>query len=65
MSEKIRVNKVQCKLCLDIIESKYTHDFVWCKCKTIAVDGGKDYLKRVGDYSLCIELSEFEFLKVV
>ena len=22
------------------------HDFKWCSCKTIAVDGGHQYLKR-------------------
>lgn len=37
------VNKVRCKKCDDIIESKHRHDFVTCKCKSIAVDGGNDY----------------------
>lgn len=44
---KIKHNKIRCKLCGDIIESKSRHDFVWCKCGACAVDGGHDYLKRV------------------
>jgi hypothetical protein len=48
--------KLKCLKCGDIIESKYRHDFVWCKCKTCFIDGGKDYT-RVGyntdaDYEL-------------
>ena len=53
----ITKNSVQCRKCKDIIESKSVHDFVWCSCKTIAVDGGKDYLRRVGKYEDCTELS--------
>lgn len=45
---KILTNSVRCHLCGEIIESRHRHDFVWCKCGNIAVDGGKDYLKRVG-----------------
>ena len=39
-NKKILVNKIQCKKCKDIIESKHVHDFKWCKCRSIAVDGG-------------------------
>jgi hypothetical protein len=55
-------NKAQCKKCLDIIESRHTHDFVWCKCGSIAVDGGKDYLRRVGDLKNIHDLSESDEL---
>lgn len=37
------INKVRCKKCDDIIESTYTHNMVWCKCGSIAVDGGSEY----------------------
>ena len=37
--------KVKCLSCFDIIQSMYRHDFKWCSCKGIAVDGGGDYLK--------------------
>lgn len=39
-------NKAQCRKCKDIIESKFRHDFVECKCGEIFVDGGKDYHRR-------------------
>lgn len=58
--KKILVNKIQCKKCKDIIESKYVHDFKWCVCRNIAVDGGLEYLRRVGNIEDIIELSEFE-----
>jgi hypothetical protein len=43
---KITLNQIQCNHCQDIITSEYRHDFKWCKCGRVAVDGGKDYLKR-------------------
>jgi hypothetical protein len=48
-------NAIQCLHCNEIIESKHRHDFKWCGCGSVAVDGGNDYSRRVGtDY---IELS--------
>ena len=49
--EKIKINK-----------SKTVHDFKFCKCGAVAVDGGKEYLRRCfinteDDYE---ELSEYE-----
>lgn len=41
--EKILVNKVRCKKCNDIIESKHSHDFKRCQCGQIFIDGGRDY----------------------
>tara|TARA_Y100000310_G_C20139359_1_gene559545 strand:- start:33 stop:266 length:234 start_codon:yes stop_codon:yes gene_type:complete len=38
-------HKVQCLQCGDVIQSMFRHDFKWCACKSIAVDGGGDYLK--------------------
>ena len=60
--EKIKINKIRCKRCGDIIESKTVHDFKFCKCGAFAVDGGKEYLRRCfinteDDYE---ELSEYE-----
>lgn len=42
---RIKRNRLQCKLCGDIIESTYTHDYVMCKCKQCAIDGGKEYVR--------------------
>jgi len=51
-------NRIACLECLDVIESIHVHDFVWCRCGCVAVDGGRDYLKRVG--SPWQDLSECE-----
>jgi tRNA(Ile2) C34 agmatinyltransferase TiaS len=58
--EVVVKNKAQCKLCGDVIESVHRHDFKWCKCGEIAVDGGKSYIKRAAKTSLdnIIELSD-------
>ena len=53
------INKLMCKLCGDVIESKTRHDFVWRKCKSIFVDGGKDYFRRGGDARNMIDLSVY------
>lgn len=42
-------NKAQCLKCKDIIESKHTHDFRYCKCGAIFVDGGHDYWRYGGE----------------
>lgn len=60
--KRIITNKIRCKKCGDIIESKHRHDFVVCKCGAVAVDGGHDYLKRTGNYEDREELSECEDL---
>ena len=44
---KILTNKARCNHCNQVIESKHTHDFVACNGMHMAVDGGKDYLRRV------------------
>ena len=44
--QKITHNRIRCKHCGDVIESAHVHDFKWCSCGAVAVDGGHDYLKR-------------------
>ena len=46
MKYKITKNAIRCKLCGDVIESTYRHDYVECSCGACAVDGGYDYLRR-------------------
>ena len=31
---------IQCRKCLETIESKYIHDFKYCSCGAVAIDGG-------------------------
>jgi hypothetical protein len=50
-------NAVTCLGCGDFIFSKHRHDFVTCTCGAISVDGGQDYLRRVGDFSNAVDHS--------
>lgn len=56
---EIKRNAARCRKCGDVIESTFRWDFVRCKCGAIAVDGGKEYLRRVGEVEDCEELSEY------
>ena len=60
---KITVNKIRCKKCGDIIESKSIYDFRSCKCGSVAVDGGHNYLRRVGNLEDWEDLSEYEVIE--
>lgn len=42
-------SKVKCLKCGDIIQSTHRHDFRWCSCQSVAVDGGDHYLRIIGD----------------
>ena len=56
----IRTNKIMCRKCGDIIESTSVHDFKFCFCGACAVDGGTEYLRRIGEREDWEELSQFE-----
>lgn len=43
---EILKNTIRCNNCGDVIESNYRHDYVKCSCGRVAVDGGRDYLRR-------------------
>lgn len=57
---RIIKNAAKCLNCNEVIESKHRHDFVTCKCGKLSVDGGHEYLRRVGDFKNSEELSEEE-----
>lgn len=57
MREVIVRNSIRCRRCGQEIESHDRHDFRWCKCRAVAVDGGHSYLKRVGEMDDWIETS--------
>ena len=50
-------NAVNCLSCGDLIISKHRHDFVTCTCGAVSVDGGQEYLRRVGDFANAVDLS--------
>jgi hypothetical protein len=52
------VGKVKCLKCDDVIESKYRHDFVTCKCGNAFVDGGSDYTRYGGSSLDTVEVVE-------
>ena len=41
-------NEIKCEKCGSQIWSAHRHDFKWCSCGAVAVDGGMSYLRRVG-----------------
>jgi hypothetical protein len=45
----LKVKAVRCRSCGRTIYSRSVHDFHWCDCKKVAVDGGRDYLKVTGE----------------
>lgn len=61
MDKKIKINKIKCNHCGDIIVSESVHDFRFCSCGVVAVDGGNEYLRRTYKNSKddFIEMSEY------
>jgi len=58
--KRITRNAARCRHCKQVIESTHVHDYVSCACGKIAVDGGREYLRRVGEpYDFLEDLSEF------
>lgn len=53
-------NRIKCSKCNDVIESRHQHDFKWCKCKTVFVDGGNAYWRCGGDLSCIIRIYDDE-----
>lgn len=47
MLEIVVRNSAFCLDCGDEIESKFGHDFRYCSCGQVAVDGGLEYCRRV------------------
>lgn len=50
-------NTAVCLGCGDKIFSRHRHDFVTCTCGAVSVDGGQEYLRRVGDFTNAMDLS--------
>lgn len=60
MSRNLIVNKVRCKICGEVLESRHRHDYKTCSCdqKTM-IDGGLDYGRYGG-----VDLDQIEHLSV-
>jgi len=59
LNKKIVRNAIKCRHCLDVIESTNVHDFKYCSCKKVGIDGGFDYLKRLGEPADYEEMSNW------
>jgi hypothetical protein len=57
MKMKILQNQVRCNNCGDEPFSAHTHDFKYCKCGAVGVDGGMAYLRRIGEPANYTEMS--------
>jgi len=62
MPKKIVSNKAKCRKCFSVIESKSVYDFVTCKCGLISVDGGLEYIRRLGELKNIEEMTVYEFV---
>ena len=51
-------NRIKCDKCKDIIESEHVHDFKYCGCGAVFVDGGQEYQRLGGDAEVIILLDE-------
>jgi len=36
---------LKCRICQATIYSRARYDFHWCPCRSVAIDGGNDYVK--------------------
>lgn len=64
---KIFENKVMCRNCGQVIESRHQHELRYCTCGRTAIQGGKEYLARWGDdyVEIALILDEQEEIRVV
>ncbi len=61
MKKICKVNKAQCKLCNDVLVSRYFAKKVVCSCGNLEINGGKFHLKRkTKEADSFVELSEME-----
>lgn len=57
---RIKRNAIKCLNCGDVIESEYRHDFKFCSCKSVFVDGGHSYIRVGGNLGGIEFLTEYE-----
>jgi len=56
----ITKNAAKCLKCQEVIESKHRHDFKFCKCNSIFIDGGLDYVRFGGEKEDIELLTEYK-----
>ena len=58
--EGTMVAGVMCKQCGDLVFSRARHDYRKCTCGSIAVDGGFDYMRIIGEEENVGQINTFE-----
>ena len=58
-TKKLIKNAIKCLKCNDVVESKHKHDFKWCGCGTVFVDGGLTYRRIGGDLDMMQDMCEY------
>ncbi|QSQ14071.1 DUF7695 domain-containing protein [Myxococcus landrumensis] len=54
MNQRILRNSAKCKRCGDEV----VHMMAWCSCRKVGVDGGHEYIRRLGKPEDRIETSK-------
>lgn len=57
---KLIKNSAKCLKCGEVLVSKHRHDWVSCSCGSIFIDGGLEYIRCGGDFSLFEDRCEYE-----
>lgn len=63
MEPYIVVNRIQCNICKDIIQSKHRRDFKMCSCNSVEVSGGTQYLRRIGKNYIDLSMTTKDDIK--
>jgi hypothetical protein len=53
VENNIKVEAVVCPVCEDTIYSRARHDYHYCTCGAVGVDGGREYTKISWDPKKC------------
>lgn len=56
---EIILNQARCLQCNTTVISYSRHDFNSCRCGLLSVDGGREYLHRLGKFENYIELTVY------
>ena len=56
------LNAAKCLNCGDVIQSRFRHEYVSCKCGAVSVDGGTSYVKRSGEPGCWVDIRTEEEL---